>query len=326
MGDMGNTPARDHTDAAGDCGHPVLGTADGTQAATSADQYATRHDPFVYFHSIIDDPAKCDAVVPLSRLPHDVASGPPAFSWITPNLCDDGHDAVCAGTNVDGTHAGGFTAIDAFLSRYVPIVIGSAAFRSGGVLVVTFDEAGTSDASACCGETPGPGSPLPGIVGPGGGHVATIVVSPFSAPGTRDGVSYNQYSMLRTIEDLFGLSHLGEAANTTSYGRDVFDAAPTAAPSGATGPAASPGGGTGPAQALPGAGSQPGSGSLGGAGSPGGSLGGSLPRTGRRTSTGPAAVMLAGALVLLVALNRARARARPRAGPSRTGGPPGRGS
>ena len=98
MEDMGNDPDREATS----CGHPVLNTQDLTQAAEGpsasvplGDQYASRHNPFVYFHSIIDSP-NCDSnVVNLTKLPHDLLSesSTPNFVFITPNLCDDGHDA-----------------------------------------------------------------------------------------------------------------------------------------------------------------------------------------------------------------------------------------
>jgi phosphatidylinositol-3-phosphatase len=55
-----------------DCAHPPLNGADNTNAASPAtptepaDQYPTRHNGFVYFHSILDNTAECDAnVVPL---------------------------------------------------------------------------------------------------------------------------------------------------------------------------------------------------------------------------------------------------------------------
>jgi phosphatidylinositol-3-phosphatase len=67
---MGNDPARDHgtSDPLGgtDCAHPVVGAVDTTNSAESIDQYADRHNPFIYFHSVIDNTAECDAnVVPL---------------------------------------------------------------------------------------------------------------------------------------------------------------------------------------------------------------------------------------------------------------------
>src|SRR5207253_10184631 len=95
MQDMGNTPSREPAT----CAHPAPLTADGTQSATKKDNYATRHNPFMYFHSVIDNKANCNAhVVPLTPLTNDLASvaTTPNFSFITPSLCDDGHDAPCA--------------------------------------------------------------------------------------------------------------------------------------------------------------------------------------------------------------------------------------
>src|SRR6476659_4602439 len=71
--DMGNNPARDFgtPDPLGgtDCAHPPIGGVDSSNSATAADQYATRHNPFVYFHSVIDDPARCaEHVVPLGTV------------------------------------------------------------------------------------------------------------------------------------------------------------------------------------------------------------------------------------------------------------------
>jgi hypothetical protein len=225
--DMGADPSREPAV----CAHPAIGATDNTQKATPKDQYATRHNPFVYFHSIIDDTTLCDThVVGLDRLPQALATAAatPNYVFITPNLCDDGHDAPCA--NGD---SGGLAQADGFLRTWVPQITGSPAFRQNGLLIVTFDEASSSDASACCGEIPGPGSPVAGITGPGGGDVGAVLLSPCIAPGTVSNVPYNHYSMLRSIEDMFGLSHLGYAqlAGEATFGSDIFNrACKTAAP------------------------------------------------------------------------------------------------
>jgi hypothetical protein len=300
MGDMGNNPARDHT-TAGTCGHPVLNSQDGTQSATASDQYATRHDPFVYFHSIIDNPAQCGRVVSLAPLAGDVARAAttPNFSWITPNLCDDGHDATCAGTNLAGARTGGLAATDLFLAHWVPLITSSPAFKADGVLVLVWDESDTGDGASCCGETPGPSSPLPGIVGPGGGHVAAIVMSRFTKPGTTNATPYNHYALLRTVEDIFGLGHLGEAAapGLRSWGSDVFDAAATSA---SPLPAAAPTTVAGAAAA----------------GAP--SSGPALPVTGRWPATGAGVLVTMLAVAGLLIARRARAAAQHGA-PSREG-------
>jgi hypothetical protein len=208
MEDMGADPARDGGRA---CAHPAIGAVDRAQRATATDQYATRHNPFVYFHSIIDKPAACAAHdVALTALPADLARAraTPTLSFITPDLCHDGHDDPCA----DGG-AGGLAAADAFLRDWVPKITGSPAFRRDGLLIVTFDEAG-ADSSACCAEQHGPNTPAPGGLGggPGGGRVGAVMLSPFIRPGTTTTYAYNHYSLLRSIEDAFGLRHLGYAA------------------------------------------------------------------------------------------------------------------
>jgi len=222
MEDMGNNPARESAT----CGHVPPGAEERTSRATVNDKYAAKHDPFVYFHSIIDDQSRCDAhVVNLDQLPTDLRSvaTTPNYSLITPNLCNDGHDAHC----VDGG-LGGFQAIYAFLQKWVPLVMNSPAFQKDGLLIITFDESdsiGDDAATACCAEQGLPGAEQPaGVTGPGGGRIGAVLLSPFIEPGTVSTVSYNHYSTLRYVEDTFGLAHLGYAGQKglKVFGSDVF--------------------------------------------------------------------------------------------------------
>jgi hypothetical protein len=224
MEDMGNDPTRE----SGLCGHPGLNTHDETQTASEEDQYAARHNPFVYFHSIIDDNYYCEQhVVPLTRLPADLskAQKTPSLSFITPDLCHDGHDEPCA-----NGEPGGLVSADAWLREWVPRITGSPAFKRDGLLLITFDEAeaegSAPDASACCNQaqfpnTPNNGGPVPGR---GGGRVGAVALSPFIRPGTVSSHNYNHFSALRTLEQLFGLPLLGYAASPDpgSFGTDVF--------------------------------------------------------------------------------------------------------
>jgi hypothetical protein len=122
--DMGNVPARDGGTT---CGHPVVGGGDPTASAAPADGYTTRHNPFMYFHSIIDNTAACNQdVVPMGDTSGVMPAGTPAgatglvtdlqsesttpnFSFISPNLCDDGHDHPCV--NTTGAGQGGGTTV-----------------------------------------------------------------------------------------------------------------------------------------------------------------------------------------------------------------------
>jgi hypothetical protein len=226
MQDMANSTTQSKT-----CRHPAIGAQDNTQNAHVGDQYAARHNPFVYFHSLIDRPS-CDANdVDLSRLQADIAhySTTANFSFITPNLCEDAHDAPC----VDG-RPGGLTSANEFLKAWVPLILNSPAYKRDGMLIVTFDEAqagpgSSADASGCCGSPAGPNTPNPGgpfIVGPGGGVIGAVLLSPWVRAGSGPNATpYNHYSFLRSMEDLFGLSHLGYAAqgDLRPFGADVFN-------------------------------------------------------------------------------------------------------
>jgi hypothetical protein len=215
MEDMGKDPRRESAT----CGHPPIGAPDGTQHAAANDQYATRHDPFMYFHAIIDSSVCRTNVVELHRLESDlqVADSTPNFAFVVPNLCHDGHDRECA----DG-EPGGLTAADRFLAHWVPLITHAPAFRDG-LLIVVFDEAAGADASACCDEPSGPNVEHPGIAGPGGGRTGAVLLSPFIAPGAVSDEPYNHYALLRSLEDVFGLPYLGYAGRPglASFGADV---------------------------------------------------------------------------------------------------------
>jgi hypothetical protein len=238
MGDMGDDPSRE----ASTCGHPPIGAVDLTQNAEApsasaplGDEYVTRHNPFVYFHSIIDSTACHSGVVNLNQLADDLKSAAttPRYVFITPNVCDDGHDAPCK----DG-RPGGLISADAFLQKWVPMITGSVAFRKDGLLMIVFDEGGfnppISDGKGgfiisapglfCCNQQPGPNLgafPQSTVIGPytltygnyGGDRTGAVLLSPFIKPGTLSDIPYNHYSMLKTVEDIFGLPYLGYSAS-----------------------------------------------------------------------------------------------------------------
>lgn len=228
MGDMGNDPARESAT----CGHPTLNTQDLTQSAEApsaavplGDQYASRHDPFVYFHSIIDSTECNKNVVNLNQLATDLASETttPNFVFITPNLCDDGHDAPCK-----NGQPGGLISADAFLQKWVPMIMASQAYQEDGLLIINFDEGGltvtpgpggalsiVAAGQFCCNEQPGPNlAPFPQVtnITPtvsltfqsyGGDRTGGVLLSPFLKAGTVSNTPFNHYSMLKSLEDIF---------------------------------------------------------------------------------------------------------------------------
>ena len=224
MDSMGTDPVRDNTGPGGTCGHPAVGAADPTEGQGPTDQYATKHDPFVYFHSVIDNSASCDAhVVPLTQLSTDLQSAAttPNYTFITPGLCNDGHDSTCQ----SGSGGGGLAQVDTFLKTWVPQITSSAAYKQDGLLMILFDES-VGDSTACCGEMPGPGEAMPGLTGLGGGITGAVLLSPFIAPGTQSTSPYNHYSMLGSVEDLFGLQRIAYATGTSAFGSDVYTKSP----------------------------------------------------------------------------------------------------
>ncbi|HEY2598418.1 MAG TPA: alkaline phosphatase family protein [Candidatus Dormibacteraeota bacterium] len=137
--------------------------------------YDPGHNPFVFYGG------KCPSnVVPFTALTTDLKQGAPVFSWISP---DDCHNA----------HSCDLSVADDWLRSTVGVITQSAAWKSNGVLFITWDE---DDGSA-------------------DNRVLTLVV----APGLSHLVSnqpYNHYSLLATIEDLMGVGRLGDAAGATA--------------------------------------------------------------------------------------------------------------
>jgi len=204
------------------CQHPRLGAADRWQRATASSQYATRHNPFVYFRSITSRAAYCKSHdVPLSELAGDLqkTSTTRALTYITPDLCHDAHDSTCA----DGG-PGGLRAANAFLKHWVPVIRRSPAYQADGMLVITSDESEGS-ATACCGEVSGPNVAKPGLTGMGGGRVGALILAPGVAGGAVSTTPYNHYSLLATLEDVFGLPRLGYARRApATFVPEVFTA------------------------------------------------------------------------------------------------------
>ena len=223
MEDMGNDPNRE----AATCGHSAIGAQEKSYNAAHGDKYAARHNPFLYFHTVIDDQSRCDGhIVNLDRLAADLKSAATTanYNFVTPNLCNDGHDPQC----IDG-EAGGMAAANHFLQTWVPRIISSPAFKKDGLLVVTFDETdmvGPEGSTACCAERPLASATQypPGLNGPGGGRIGAVMISPFITSGRISPEPYNHYSLLRSVEDFFGLDHLGYAAepDLRSLGDDIF--------------------------------------------------------------------------------------------------------
>jgi len=172
--------------------------------------YATRHNPFVYYRSIVGPdiattPDRCaQHDVPFTQFGQDLRHHHVGnYTFISPNTCNDGHDRgeTCA-----------LPTADHWLAWVVPAILRSEEYRHHGALIITFDESEGGDTRGCCGNS-------------AGGKIATLVLSPaVTNPGSHSTVPYNHYSVLRTEEDLFGLPCLGHAcdASVQPFGPDVW--------------------------------------------------------------------------------------------------------
>jgi hypothetical protein len=288
------------------CTHPPVGAFDQGDAGGQAG-YETGNNPFLYFRNWIDHPKFCNAAdVPLNRntfqpLVGDLRSlaTTPNLSWIGMNLCDQGHDscpnfysqrarsaffdgaAVCNGAQPASEYCNAQASW--FLSKLIPKITASPAYRRDGLIAIIWDEANFYNSSpyvdnrACCNESRQIGaSGKPGITGQvrvplfgtinvkpgtnrlliggpdtldnilgalkliftdphsavsmqaGGGDSGAVLLSPFIKPGTVSRVSYNHFSLLGTIQDIFGLPQTGSAADPSvaPISSDVFNNVP----------------------------------------------------------------------------------------------------
>jgi len=144
-----------------------------------AGTYARKHEPAISFVSISRNPLRCARI-------HDLTAFDPAeadFQLIVPNLCNDAHDCP-------------LSTADKWLSKLAPRILNSDAFKKDGLLIVVFDEAESRQAN----------------------HVPLVAVGPSVKPGTKSDTPTTHYSLVRTIEDNWGLGCLARACSATNLG------------------------------------------------------------------------------------------------------------
>ena len=177
--------------------------------------YAAKHSGFLNFKSAQTDPARAKHLVGFDQMDADLKSGTlPSFALIVPNQCNEMHGLHGDGVPVDCEIDKPELTVrrgDRVIGDLVEKLTATPAWRSEDnmAIVVTFDESGTDKRDGCCAATPDARSIF------GGGHIATVVITNHGPRGVVDRTPYNQYSLLRTVEDVFGIrEHLGHAADT----------------------------------------------------------------------------------------------------------------
>jgi phosphatidylinositol-3-phosphatase len=259
--DGADTPWRAYVDGMTKaCQHPDTGAADPSQPEPTSpggalDGYATSQNPFVYFHSLLDlgdcqsDDLPFDHLAPALK----TKTRTPGYAFIAPDTCDSGVETTCANGK-----PGGLVAEDAFLRRVVPPILASPAYRANGALVIVFTAGGavsptaggappttTTTGTTTTGTTT-TGTTTTGTATTGTTTTATttttsttagtetsatssgplrtgaLVLSRYTTRGSVDAHRYDPYSVLRSLEDIFGVSALAHAKAAGSFAAGVF--------------------------------------------------------------------------------------------------------
>jgi phospholipase C len=166
--------------------------------------YASKHSGFVNFSGVQHDPHLAQHLVGFDVLDADLRSGDlPAFSLIVPNVCNEMHGAGRAGTPADCRTDEPSALIargDREVAMLTQAIMTSPAWSQGNdAIVITFDEDDGGGTQGCCGNDPSDPANA------GGGHIPTVVITNHGPRGVVDPTPYSHYSLLRTIEDAFGI-------------------------------------------------------------------------------------------------------------------------
>lgn len=210
-------------------GQPLADGANGSR-------YVVKHDPFITYADVRNNPERVNKIVPLTQLSTDLNSGDlPNYVWITPDQCHDMHgiggaSSPCpfAKTQGDQNDQNLIKGGDAFVQQWVRAIQSSRSWTKRSVIFLTWDENDfapianqdnyINDHGCCDSPILPPGAQLnTGGVWPGGvlggGEVAMIVIGDSVKHGFVSNVAYNHYSMLRTIEQSWHLGYIGMASD-----------------------------------------------------------------------------------------------------------------
>jgi hypothetical protein len=189
-----------------------------TQDAVSHQIYRAKHNPFVYFKDIVSSSARLSRVVPATQLTSDLqADRVPNFVFLAPNQCHDMHGLSAANaqalqipqcaTPASGLDHSVIALGDQYLAQLVPQIMRSKAWSEGSVLVIVWDENDYMGYAGCCHSPTGAN----GVVL--GGAIAPIIIIPSHGAKhlVESSTQYNHYSLLATIEQIWGLPCLNNA-------------------------------------------------------------------------------------------------------------------
>jgi phosphatidylinositol-3-phosphatase len=219
------------------CEHPNSGATD-----APVNGYDATDNPFVFFHSLLDLGACQSNDLPYTRLAQSLTSARRTanLTLVAPDSCDSGAGSCPAGQPT------GLAAADAFLKRTVPLVLRSPAYRKDGALLIVFNAApasavpqppassnsltttSTTSSTATATSTTTPGATTTGTASAPITYLPTpirtglLVLSRYTKGGTTNANSYDPYSVLRSLEQIFGQSALGKARSARAFATQVF--------------------------------------------------------------------------------------------------------
>jgi hypothetical protein len=191
---------------------------DGGDAGVGYSIYVQKHDPFMYFSDIRNSTSRMNLIVPDTQLATDLASASttPNFVWVSPDSCHDMHgasSAAAAAVNIpscaypaSGLDHGAITLGDNYVKSTVMAIMASAAWQENSVIVIPWDEDDYAGYAGCCDSPTGADG---GILG--GANAPLIVITSKNAKHQSVDTPFNHYSLLATIEQLWGLPCLANA-------------------------------------------------------------------------------------------------------------------
>ena len=153
--------------------------------------YARKHNTLALLSDVANDSTQRRNLVPFTQFASDLANGTlPDYSNIVPNLCNDAHDCSLA-------------TADTWLQTNIAPLLASATFQRDGLLIITFDEAGSDNTN-------------------GGGRVAWLVVSPKAKRGYQSSTLYQHQSTLRLTLEALGIARFPGAGVTAPAMSEFF--------------------------------------------------------------------------------------------------------
>jgi phosphatidylinositol-3-phosphatase len=185
-------------------------------AGVPNDLYASKHNGFINFKSVQDDPELAQKFVGFDQLHADLANGSaPNYAHIVPNQCNDMHGLVGPDVPDDCRGDEAKRRADAVVADLIATIERSPLWAdpANAAIVLTWDEGGGAEvAEGCCGVAKGNAANF------GGGHIPTVVITNHGPRGRVDDTPYNHYSLLRTTEEALGMDEFLGHANDQALG------------------------------------------------------------------------------------------------------------